>query len=378
MIRRSLAAALVASTALCTPAFAFTSGDITSYSDNTGAHVKSATDGTTTRVLNPSTSAITATGPLLLSINNNASNSAASIYQMVFGSPVTTYDMVQGVAVQPTGSTVLATNALAGYLLNQNASIGMGSNQNAVGLFGVAIGAASSAATWGGNVIVTDNTAQSASSFHNQNLTGFEIDVNAWDTTSVVNGLTIAGASGQQPTQANAVLVGRMDITGANRAKWTTGFEAGSGCCTIGALIGTTLLSGNSLPSMPLDFFVTNSSGVIKTYNFTANPTFFGFSSSFGAAGIWAFDASISMPASTAITMNSDNVLSADGSHNLLLGNAGTVSTITIGNTTAAVTITGGVLAPQLPTQAHAGSNACIGYNASTKALYVSSTITTC
>lgn len=289
--------------------------------------------------LNPSTAAITSPGTLVKSVNDGGSFTAAQIYQMAFGpSPtVTTYDLVQGVAVQPTGSTLLGVFGVSAYVLNQNASVGAGTSQNAVGSFAVAVGAATNAATWGANFLVTDNTSQTVSSFHNQKLTILELDSNVWDTTTALYGLLLAGNSGQQPTTSNAILVAQLDVSGANRAKWGVGFNAGSGCCTLGALIGTTALSGNSLSSMPMDFFVTNGSGTVQNWSFTANPLSFTFAHSFGTAITWSFDGNIALPGNTAILMNSDNVLSEDGSHNVLVGNGASVSHIQIGGSALSI-----------------------------------------
>jgi hypothetical protein len=264
-------------------------GDVPCFNNTAGSLLSNGC--TTARFLNPSTAPITAVGPLVLAVNNNASKTAAQIYAMAFGGGTSTYDLIQAVGVIPSGSNLLVTNGIAAYLLNQNASIGNGTSQNATALFGVAVGAASNAATWGGNVLLQDNTTQSLSAFHNQKLTGFEIDVNSWDTTTSVYGLLLAGASGQQPALANAILIAQLDIThGSNpHALWTTGFQAGGGCCQIGVLISTAVLSTASSSSMPLEFLATNSSNVLHAATLTANPTNFTF-----VGGLpWVFDAGI-------------------------------------------------------------------------------------
>lgn len=151
--------------------------------------------------------------------------------------------------------------------------------------------------------------------------------------------------------------------------------SGGTAPCSSGVLCDTSrILVANGSGS--ITFKAPNPSGSLSDYSFadragngyvittvSGSATFFGCGSG----------TSITVPADYITQIadwgaNANQYFCAETPQNpFVLGTSGTN-----------LTINSPIIAPNIPTQAHASGNACVGYNASTNAFYVSSTVTTC
>ena len=162
----------------------------------------------------------------------------------------------------PNGASVLQSNGMAGYVLNQ-ATGGAG-----VGVYGQGrcVAPGNGARCWGSNVVATDFLGTTSLNSQTSSLIGEEVDVdpaNVGDGSIGVLSLlnsSVFVANSLSFTGGNAFLAGGNYR--ANNILWNTGFATQDAGASIFANAGATCLSG-TCPSQPLQFRSFNGGPVI-------------------------------------------------------------------------------------------------------------------
>ena len=118
-------------------------------------------------------------------------------------------DAVLGAVAVPGTSTVGQANGVTGYCTNLSTAT------NCVGLFGIGASLASNTRTWSGNVLVYDTAGQT-----NQNLNGFEMDLNVNSSSSFGSDFNCNGA-----WTATPLIMDCLAITKPSGGQWTFGID---------------------------------------------------------------------------------------------------------------------------------------------------------
>lgn len=267
---------------------------------------------------------------------NNPSLTANQILQDAIGCSgaiCANADALRGIATAVSGSTIVNTTGLSGYVLNQNATTGNG--QNSVALFGVGISAVNNAETWGVNTVVTDNTSQAVSSGTGRFLLS-ELDYNVTSPSTQVAGLNLTGAWLAQSAGANGFSVLSPDATGAFRFGWNNGFSCSNGAVASNGsciLIGT---AGNpataNQPSARLTMEWTNGSAAAEFYETQV------------IGGILTTTGGLALPAGSGVAIDNQNMISVNSSADAFIASGSSIPTVVIGNGTASIVMEGPVL----------------------------------
>jgi hypothetical protein len=184
-------------------------------------------------------------------------------FQAGQGNQYSTDGAAFGVTV-PSTATVLQSNGVAGYVLNQ--SIGGAG----VGVYaqGRCNSSSNGARCWGGNLVAADSLGTTSLNPQSSTLTGLEVDVfpaNASDSTNgftsllnssvfVVNSVPYSGGA--------AFLAGGNNL--ANSILWSFGFQTQDGGAVNGANFGATCISG-SCPGQQIQLRSFNGGSAITT-----------------------------------------------------------------------------------------------------------------
>lgn len=200
-------------------------------------------------------SAITADGYGLLG-RGNSSLSSNNIYEGAIGpgsNPAPAWDALRGVAISPSGSSVLTTTGVAGYVQNDTVQ---GSNgfSGAVGVFGVGISDADNTSTWGIDTICTDHNGQVLSTGVGRACFN-EFDINVTSPNTTVSGHILGGTWLVQPASATGWTLFKPTGTG----QWQYGFGSQDGATTLFARVGSNATTANST-SQPSAFHWRDSS----------------------------------------------------------------------------------------------------------------------
>ena len=181
------------------------------------------------------------------------------------------YDALRSVAEQPSGSTVTAVNAIAGYIANHSANTNGGQNSNAVALFGAYYSDADNSTTWGINTTGQDSNTYAIGSGIGRKLVGYEIDLSIVNPLSTANGISILGSSLVQPSYAQGFVVGSLSVQDPTVAKWTHSFVSSSGVSNEAFYAGAMATTGSNVASQPITIVYRNGASVYETYSIQAN-----------------------------------------------------------------------------------------------------------
>jgi len=183
---------------------------------------------------------------------------ANAIYRMCTSALVTNYDELRAVVTNQPGSTITNACAVSGYVVNNAPSGGdTVAAASAVALFGIGVSAVDNAASWGMNVILTDNTAPVVSTGAGRVLFGAELDFNVTSPHTLVIGTSLIGASLTAPSLAIAHQVYPL----GPGIPWTVSFLSQDGGA-INALIAGQQGSGASQPSQGIILTAVNVNNV--------------------------------------------------------------------------------------------------------------------
>jgi len=182
----------------------------------------------------------------------------------VAGCSYTTNDAVRAVNVSETGSTVVGTNALAGYLRNKTVSgVPPSYGQNAVLMFGSGTCEVDGCKTWGVNTVLVDSAGKGMTSGTNRVIVGAEYDFIISNTANQAIGVMVTGDSAVQPTLANAFAVLPLgQQAGPSPVRWTGGFVTGAGAVAEAFIAGASARSGNNVASQRSVFGYYDNTGV--------------------------------------------------------------------------------------------------------------------
>lgn len=215
--------------------------------------------------------ALTAASGRLIVLMNGSTSAATMLFDLTANASYFNADAIQGAATNISGSTVANVNGIAGYVLNQNATVG----SNSVAVYGGGISAVNGSSTWGLNTNLTDNTSQVVSAGTGRNLNN-ELDFNVTSPNTNVNGLILQGASVSQPALANGFVVSNLKA-GSFTVPWSNAFFSANGASSTAFLVGTFGNPANAnAQSQPLALVSTNASAVqqvTEIYSTTAGIT---------------------------------------------------------------------------------------------------------
>lgn len=216
----------------------------------------------------------TLTGQLL---DQTSPYTPLQVYQMAYPAVVfsDTTDSSQYVPATFTGSQMAA---IGGYIVT-DAPVS-GGLHNGVALMGVGVAHANNSNVWGLNTLLTDSANATVVSSGTGRLLQNELDFNVTSPNTVVFGLTLAGASVSQPTNAYAVVI---DALGTN-IRWNTGLLIQNNAANFAITIGYSgASSGVNLNSQQVAFFNTDGAGTMHSVTLQALS---GNMLAIGAAGI--------------------------------------------------------------------------------------------
>ncbi len=267
------------------------------------------------------------------------------------------YDAIRGVVTSPQGTTVDLTNAVAGYVLNQNVS-GAAFPVDVV-LMGFGISAVDGAKTWGLNTVLTDNKGQSAQTLGARFVLN-EFDFNITSALTQVTGLQFAGSSFHQPALANGLVFFPLDPTGLV-AKWTNVITSTDGAAINFATVGAAQPTGVNIASQTIAMNYKDSGGNEQNATLTAlNGLSVGGTADANLSLQPPLNgsnlASLYLPSNNGVLINNHAVLSADGVATETICSDAYWSTCNIGNVTDNVNLFGTVVTPNTPTGTPAAS----------------------
>jgi len=203
----------------------------------------------------------TLTGPL---VDQNSPYTPLQVYQMAYPAVVFS-DTVDSSAYVPASFAGTQMAAVGGYIVS-DAPVSAGWH-NAVALMGVGVAHADNSNTWGLNTLLTDSANATIVSSGVGRLLQNELDFNVTSPNTVVFGLTLAGASVSQPSNAYAVVI---DALGTN-IRWGTGLLIQNNAANFAITIGYSgASSGASLNSQQVAFFSTDGTGAAHSVTLQA------------------------------------------------------------------------------------------------------------
>jgi hypothetical protein len=162
---------------------------------------------------------------------------------------VGTVSAISGAVNIPASSAIPAhCQGVGGYARTYSTSAG------AVGVFGQSDSAVSGSYLVAGNFLAQDHGNSGTA-------VGIEIDMNIDNAATTCVGLDITGGATVEPTSSNGVRVRPIGIFTSPPTRWQVGLCVEEGSSVVGAKIDAAASSASS-PSMPLQMFYRNSSGV--------------------------------------------------------------------------------------------------------------------
>lgn len=181
----------------------------------------------------------------LISANNSAT--ALTMYNSTGGGGANA-DALRVVQTAIAGQTTANTNAIGGYVNNQAATTGAGSNS--VAFYGIGLGSVNNSYTWGINTVLDDISASGTGrGLYNE----FDFNVNSPSTK--VNGLAISGIFASQPSNANGFVL----TSTSPGTRWNNGFYSANNAAVVGLLLGTAgAASTANTNSQPIAFVMTD------------------------------------------------------------------------------------------------------------------------
>ncbi|WP_423394443.1 hypothetical protein [Burkholderia sp. LMG 21824] len=177
----------------------------------------------------------------------------------------TSFDANQSTLTVPSGSTVTTMSGYGSYINNQNGT-GTPNSGNSVNYFSVATCGVNSAACWGQNNVLIDNTTYATSTITGVQLNGIEIDFDVTSPHTNVQGPTITGSSLVQPAAAVGFTVGSLSVQNPSIAKWTYGFVTQDGVANVAAHWGALAASGSNVASQPVVYDYYDGAGAVRAW----------------------------------------------------------------------------------------------------------------
>lgn len=205
------------------------------------------------QITDSQTAPITADGAALTGYSR-AGLSAQVIYQMTTNAVgPKNYDGIRSVVDYTAGSSTTNGTALAAYVVNHAVSTVVPSVNaaNAASLFAVGVSAVDGAQTWGGNVICVDSTVYGTGGGSGRGCHGFEIDVNLSNSSTIGQGLLLAGASTATPCEPGCAFPAIQVIPLGTNVQWAAAVVTNPGATLQGFNFGAIGLPGPSVDGVP-------------------------------------------------------------------------------------------------------------------------------
>jgi hypothetical protein len=273
--------------------------------------------------------AITTALTPLTTLSNSTSITAHTIRTAVTGDD--TRDVVQSVAVVPSGTTLTGINAFAGYGLNSTVS-GGGNFANPVIFYGMNICTITNSQCWYGNALLSDSLVSATTTTTTGiSLIGIELDYGITSPHTQISGFNAQlGSSVSQPATATAFEA--SPGTSGALAHWTTvldcldGATINTGNCVV---VGAQATSGDNILSQNFVFNYFNGSGSELEYLLGVGGVQQFFIQNTAGSGTVKFtvDGSIFLPQTGTLDINSQQVVASTSSA-VTLGTAGTSMTL--------------------------------------------------
>lgn len=226
-------------------------------------------------------SAITSTG--YWGKVGNTSSTPTSVYEIPYPA-ITHYDGFASTLEVEAGSNLIHMSALSGYIRNKIAVSGI--ERNSVALFGVGTAEVNSAATWGINTLLQDNSTRAVGALTGVILVN-ELDFNVMCPGTTVIGLSLGGNSLSQPTTSNALIINSLG-TGIT---WGGGLICGDAVVDYFTSCGLASAAGASVNSSRMGWRSTNAASTVITTSLRANLGRLRVESSGGATEVgWDID----------------------------------------------------------------------------------------
>ncbi len=229
------------------------------------------------------------------------------------------------------------TNAVAGYVLNDNSP--GGASLNAVALYGWGKSNVTGAWTWGGNTITLSKLGIATN-----HQISFEADVNALNTSDVVEGIQISGGSTAIPASSVGIVLTPV----GPGIPWGAGYFTQGGAASIGIELGPLAAAGTSINSQPVYLNFLDAGGLTQSYITQATPGSLSFFST-ATAPAFQLNGDVIVVGTHSLLVGADVVLN-NSSHALVLGSATAITSLTIGNGQPAtkVAINGNAFVPSV------------------------------